>query len=202
MKIIGVTQKVIVDTSTHERLDCLDQRWSQLLTVCGLTLLPLPNDTKQSQKLIMETPLGGILFTGGNNLTNCGGDAPERDKVEKMLFNYATRNNLPLMGICRGMQFIQQQYGATLQTIDGHVRTTHQISIGGKNEKINSYHRWGTTEPTTGLAVMARAEDGIIEAVRHVTRPIIGVMWHPERYHPFLERDVKLITESFTNTRK
>jgi len=56
----------------------------------------------------------------------------------------------------------------------------------------NSYHSLGSRKSAEELLVEARAEDGVIEAVRHSSKKIYGMMWHPERNSPFEKSDVAL----------
>jgi putative glutamine amidotransferase len=44
--------------------------------------------------------VGGIVLTGGNDLTAYGGDAPDRDATETALLDFAERRNLPVLGVC------------------------------------------------------------------------------------------------------
>lgn len=52
-----------------------------------------------------------LVLTGGNSLTMLDGDAPERDLVEKELLRYADNKNIPVLGVCRGMQLMQEFEG-------------------------------------------------------------------------------------------
>jgi putative glutamine amidotransferase len=137
------------------------------------------------------------VLTGGNNLVELGGDAPERDATELLLLEHARKHQKPLMGVCRGMQFLQNNFGVQLETIDGHVAVGHQISGPGIDRTVNSYHQIGTQASHPELTVLARAADGIVEAIRHVSAPLHGIMWHPERCAPFAEGDLNLFRDFF-----
>ena len=95
------------------------------------------------------------------------------------------------------MQFIQKFFGLTLNKISNHVCENQEIIVNGKCEMVNSYHDFGTTETNQELTVWARAHDGIVKAIKHVTLPIFGIMWHPERLTPFVQRDIKLVHHIF-----
>jgi len=65
----------------------------------------------------------------------------------------------------------------------------HRI-LGGARVRINSFHHQAIREPAPGLAVTARAEDGVIEAVEDPARAwVLGVQWHPERQEPMAPAD-------------
>ena len=63
--------------------------------------------------------LDGFIFSGGNDI----GEMDLRDKSEHTL-NYAEKNKMPVLGICRGMQLMAVWAGADLIKVQGHVRTT------------------------------------------------------------------------------
>jgi len=90
--------------------------------------------------------------------------------------------------------------------VDGHVASRHALAVSvdtvpGLDDgmEVNSFHGWGVPEDGLGeaLEVLARAPDGSIEALRHETLPWLGIMWHPEREHPFIDNDLRLIRTVF-----
>ena len=62
--------------------------------------------------------------------------------------------------------------------------------------EVNSFHNALEKEPSE-FEVSARAEDGVIEAIRHKTLPWLGLMWHPEREKEFREEDLNTIKALF-----
>jgi len=120
-----------------------------------------------------------------------------RDRVEKMLIKYCIKRWIPILGICRGMQMINVFFWWTLHQelqywYNNHYlpkNSKHSVLISGEKlqrlfgKKVietNSYHRQAIDELWVNLAVTARSEDNIIEAIEHTSLPIIGVQWHPE----------------------
>ncbi len=195
--LIGVSQRVTTVTEYVERRDALDQRWAAFLTFCGLIPIFIPNHPPTVRLLLEEVPLNGFLLTGGNNLVVLGGDAPERDEAELLLLEYAITNGKPLLGVCRGMQLIQHFFGAQLEQVSDHVTAGHRILGIGSERTVNSYHLYGARTSPLGLNATARAEDGIVEAVQHVSFPLKGIMWHPERCDPFDEMDRNMFWNFF-----
>jgi N5-(cytidine 5'-diphosphoramidyl)-L-glutamine hydrolase len=194
---VAVTQRVET-TSTGERRDCLDQRWTSWMRHCGLMPILLPNDADTAVALCAATGVAGLLFTGGNDLAVLGGDAPERDATENRLLELASEKGLPVIGVCRGMQVIQSQFGVPLHPIEGHVAPIMDVCLtDGTTRRVNSYHRLGTTHTVPALEVWARAADGTVKAVRHATRPMLGVMWHPERMQPFPDADIAMFHDCY-----
>ncbi|MGE3728711.1 MAG: gamma-glutamyl-gamma-aminobutyrate hydrolase family protein [Candidatus Sericytochromatia bacterium] len=194
---IAVTQRVVIDPQTAERRDALDQRWGEFLANVGVLPLLLPNSLPVALSILANVPVSGLLLTGGNSLVACGGDAPERDQLEFELLALAKRSNWPVLGVCRGMQVIQTHLGHSLKQISGHVVAVQEIQIHGQRQNVNSYHTWGNNEAGPECEVWAKADDGIIKAIRHKDLPWWGMMWHPERIAPFRNRDLAIFREVF-----
>jgi N5-(cytidine 5'-diphosphoramidyl)-L-glutamine hydrolase len=197
MKKVAITQRVSIVTQYGERRDCLDQAWPRFLAACGLMPLALPNVIEVALALCTDADVSGLVLTGGNDLAALGGDAPERDAVENALLDLAERRGLPVLGICRGMQMIQQRCAIPLHLVEGHVVQQQVISVDGETKEVNSYHRFGTHESRPPLDVWAVAPDGVVKAIRHSGRAITGIMWHPERCTPFSPCDVALFRRIF-----
>ncbi|MBV9563481.1 MAG: gamma-glutamyl-gamma-aminobutyrate hydrolase family protein [Bradyrhizobium sp.] len=195
MKLIAVTQRV--EVTTDERRDALDQRWSTFLNCAGLSPIAIPNDRQTARLLWQALPFAGLLLTGGNNLVEYGGDAPERDETERTLLEQARSHGLPVIGVCRGMQLLQAVFEVPLGPVSGHVAQDHEITVDGVLLPINSYHSLGARQSASELRVLGRAADGVIKAVRHVREPIVGLMWHPERRATFHEWDVRLFQHHY-----
>jgi putative glutamine amidotransferase len=195
MKAVAVSQRVVVDAPHGTRRDCLDQVWARFLLGCGLLPIPVPNSVGAALEICAN--VDGIVLTGGNDLAAYGGDAPDRDETETAMLDLAERRDLPVLGVCRGMQMIQHRFGTRLQPVHGHVAPQQFISIDGKRVEVNSYHNFGTMEVYPPLTSWAIAEDGVIKAVKHTDRRMIGLMWHPERLHPFATDDVMLFSRFF-----
>jgi gamma-glutamyl-gamma-aminobutyrate hydrolase PuuD len=194
---VGVTQRVAVISDYGERRDCLDQNWSRFLVACGMIPVLLPNIPDLALSLCREHGLSGLVLTGGNDLTTLGGDAPERDATEGALLDMAESSSVPVLGVCRGMQVLQERYGIPLQRVEGHVTPRQLVSVEGRPAAVNSYHRYGSFESRAPLEVWASSEDGVVKAVRHASAPIVGIMWHPERMEPFAQMDIELFREVF-----
>ena len=196
---IAVTQQVSDYPELAEKRDGLDQRWLPFLDACGLLPILLPNDEKMAKSLIQEIQPEGVLLTGGGDLTKYGGAYPERDQVEGALLHYAMAENIPLVGVCRGMQAIQNLFDIPLEGVDGHIAEEFEVLIDRKCFMVNSYHNLGSKITVDELAAWAVASDGIIMAIRHSNHPILGIMWHPERIDPFRHDDIQLIANYFKN---
>jgi gamma-glutamyl-gamma-aminobutyrate hydrolase PuuD len=197
MKTVAITQRVTVIPEYGERRDCLDQAWPRFIAACGLLPLALPNVPEVALAMCREADLAGLVLTGGNDLAALGGDAPERDATENALMDAAEARGLPILGVCRGMQLIQQRCAVPLLRVQGHVTPRQIIHIDGVPTTVNSYHRFAARESRSHLEVWAVAADGVVKAIRHMARPTTGIMWHPERNMPFAADDLALFRRVF-----
>lgn len=197
MKAVAITQRVSIVPAHGERRDCLDQAWTKFLWACGLLPVLLPNVVDAALRLCGGAGITGLVLTGGNDLTVLGGDAPERDAVENALLDLAETRGLPVLGVCRGMQVIQQRCAIPLRRVEGHVTGHQVIRVDGKPTGVNSYHRFAAFESRSPLGVWAVADDGVVKAVQHADRSTTGIMWHPERMDPFAPADIALFQRVF-----
>jgi N5-(cytidine 5'-diphosphoramidyl)-L-glutamine hydrolase len=180
-----------------EQRDCLAQDWPRFLalTLPELQWLPIPNLGKPTAAFASAWGLDGFILTGGNDVGSC----PLRDLTERALLELALKERSPVLGVCRGLQFIQAFFGGSLQPCpsDVHVATRHPIYLSSApypgmslTRQVNSFH--GKAVPAAELAapltVFAQSHDGWAEGVMHRDAPCLGIQWHPEReVHPDLE---------------
>ena len=109
--LLGLTQRVVVTPDILERRDCLDQMWSKFLARIGFRILPVPNNLKNPISWISPFEVNGLVLTGGNDLSHVESSltiAPERDRTEFMLLDWAVKKNIPVIGVCRGAQIMNQ----------------------------------------------------------------------------------------------
>lgn len=195
MKCIAITQRVEILSDIQERRDALSQEWALLAQSCGFFPVLLPNHLMLVKEMLERLPIDGILLSGGNNLISYGGDAPERDAIEHYLIDYAIKTKLPLLGVCRGMQLLLDHFHIPLIPVEGHIRVEHCLDDG---DIVNSFHSFGTMCCMLPLVPTQICQDGVVEGVVHDEYPWIrGIMWHPERYHPFRQKDISMIKELF-----
>tara|TARA_B100000242_G_scaffold293171_1_gene270461 strand:+ start:307 stop:903 length:597 start_codon:yes stop_codon:yes gene_type:complete len=196
MKFVGLTMRVEALSKIKEKRDSIDQRWYNFLDMCNLHPILIPNsESFVSEKYLNK--LSGIILTGGNSLSHLQGDAQERDKVENKIVKYATEKNLPLMGVCRGMQILQNYYGVSIEKVAYHVGTRHNLIFRNQQINVNSFHNYGATTTSSCLEILATCSDNVIEAIQHRDLPFFGIMWHPERENSFSNFDIKLFEEHF-----
>lgn len=200
MKLIAVTQREIFVSETKEQRDSIDRRWYDFFSKTNLLPLLLPNDLILAAELLNHYRVAGILLTGGGDISALNGHKKEREGVEEYLIELSIKNKLPLLGICRGMQKIQNYFGIKLQRVDGHIMDVQEIVVDGKKQVINSYHNYGTTETNQHLLVSARAHDNVVKAVNHQNYSISGIMWHPERCESFRNEDLNFFKKFYASS--
>ncbi len=197
MKSVLFTQRVLIREDYSERWDCADQRIAKFIHACGFLPIPVPNCEEGIRNYYATIRPIGIVLTGGNSLVKYGGDAPERDAVDVACIQFAIENHIPVYGFCRGMQSLLDYYGETLSNVDGHIAVRHGLE-GVIQREVNSYHGQACMRlRSNNFDVLARAEDGVIEAIRHRKYPMMGTMWHPEREKAFWEEDIRMVRELF-----
>ncbi len=205
MKKIGITQRLEVVESYKEIRSVLDIAWFHLFREFNAVLVPVPFD--KATACCQELALDGLIFSGGNNLSAFDDKEVNRmrDQLETELLDFAIKNDIPVLGICRGAQFIAHRFGSLLGQVEGHVGTSHFLqSIGGegriltleKEREVNSYHNFAITSLSENLVPLYQASDNTIEAFEHGDKSIVGIIWHPER-GPQQIQDLKLIKKLF-----
>lgn len=158
--------------------------------------------------------LDGVVIAGGGDIgpakygavshPKTDATVPDRDDWEIAIADAAIRQNVPILGICRGMQVINVASGGTLHQhvpdLVGHdthsgpadgfglhrVRvTTGEVLIsilpGGEYFDVPTHHHQAVDMPGAGLTAVGWADDGVIEAIESQTGFVVGVQWHPEQ---------------------
>jgi len=149
----------------------------------------------------------GLLLPGGADVDPAlYGAAPDpeleptealRDSREAELIDAAAAADLPLLGICRGIQILNVHAGGTLnQHIPEHARfdsdsgtAVHTVEftagsiverLYGRTHKVNSFHHQTIATVAPGFVATGVADDGTVEAIESTENRWVGVQWHPE----------------------
>ena len=208
---LAITMRTTRHGVGSEQMDALAQSWYEIVyeILPETILVPIPNNFPMARKILSDTQIHGLILSGGDDL----GSAPARDRVEAYLLSLAETERWPVLGVCRGMQMINSYFGGQLEKNVhsrgeiSHAGTDHPVRLLGELKElasteeltVNSYHNHGVT--TEGMAdsfvPLATAVGGLVEAFNHHRLPMLGIMWHPERYSAVQDFDRVLIREIF-----
>ncbi|MBB0244513.1 gamma-glutamyl-gamma-aminobutyrate hydrolase family protein [Streptomyces alkaliphilus] len=181
--------------------------YHRLVQRAGGTALLLPPDPAPGAARAVVERLDGVVVAGGPDVDparygaerdpRTGPPAHERDAWEAALIAAALDADVPLLGVCRGMQLMNVVLGGTLlQHLDGHAGApgtweTHPVRpvpgtrlaelLGPGSPEVKTHHHQAVDRLAEGLVVCARAGDGTVEAVELPSADFaLGVQWHPE----------------------
>ena len=189
-------------------------------------MLPL-TDSKEVIKSAAEL-CDGLLLTGGQDvspdvydrerLSCCGELCPARDREEALLLDLFLKNDLPVLGICRGIQFLNAHLGGTLyqdlktqygDTVEHRMsppydRSIHTVSLvkgtplhsllGTDEISVNSYHHQAVKRLAKPLCESALSCDGLIEGVFMPDKKFVwAIQWHPEFSYKKDDTSIKIL---------
>lgn len=197
--------------------DCtLAEGYYQSILKAGGVPVILPPYEETNALLHTLDSLDGILLTGGADINplyvgedpvkELHGINPHRDRQELLLVKLAADRQIPILGICRGIQTMTAALGGELyQDIHTQMEGTrikhnqdlersyasHTVQItsdsmlyqlfGTSNLAVNSFHHQAVKKVPPGFRICARATDGVIEAMESTEyKSMLGVQWHPE----------------------
>ena len=187
--------------------------YKKVVAAGGVPLLIPPLDDADSIINTLDRIDGLILSGGGDyNPLLCGEEPSprlhsingERDIPELLITRLAYNRQIPMLGICRGIQTLAMALGGTVRQdiadTDGLIKhsqdahrsvPTHSVSVsensvlhkiyGCRSLYVNSFHHQAVGEVGDRFRVVAHSCDGIVEAMESTEmKSIIGVQWHPE----------------------
>lgn len=179
----------------------------------GLALILPPDDVVAESPDELLDMIDGLILAGGSDIDPASygaqphpetrGSWPERDRFEIALGTRALERDVPVLGICRGMQMLNVIQGGTLNQHvtdlvhnDLHRHTPGAFSdhgvrldqgslaaavVGAEETEVKSAHHQGLDELGEGVVASGYSEDGLVEAIELPDRDFaVGVLWHPE----------------------
>jgi len=175
----------------------------------GLALILPPDDVAAESPDELLDMLDGLILAGGSDIDpgaygaqphpETRGTRPERDRFELGLGTRALERDMPVLGICRGMEMLNVLQGGTLSQhlgLELHrhtpgVFTDHGVRlergslaariVGSEGTGVKSAHHQGIDELGEGVVASGWADDGLVEAIELPDKGFaVGVLWHPE----------------------
>lgn len=215
--LIGLTTRNTVSPTYNIPLISSPRSYVEALSRAGAAALLLPLGLKKDQLERLVNMLDGIIFTGGGDIETArfqGTDHPlvslvdpERDEMEFDLVCKVREAEIPLFGICRGIQVINVAFGGSLythladqapETVEhtffpgypwDHIAHAVQVAQGSllaeiveePSIQVNSLHHQGIRALASNLTAVGWSPDGLVEAVELTDYPFgLAVQWHPE----------------------
>ncbi len=202
--------------------------YMKALELCGALPIMLPLTDNEEELDAAYGICDGILLTGGHDVSSAmygekpgehmGATCSLRDQMESYLFGKALEEDKPVLGICRGIQFMNAFLGGTLyqdldteydSKIEHHMappydRPAHKVTvmentmladiIGAGEHEVNSYHHQAVKKVSDKVTVLAVSEDSLVEAISvDGKRFIVGIQWHPEFSYEKDENSRKIV---------
>jgi len=216
--IIGINCGYSTVSDDNDLYYKLHNKYIEAILLAGGLPLLIPFFGTERDYIRLISKIDGLLLSGGPDInpkrwkekihpkTNIV--HPDKERSDFILTKLALKYNLPILGICYGMQLINVVCGGTLYqhipdlrnkmelckehlNVDPPSNTTHKIQIIqnsclskilGKEGQVNSFHHQAVKNLGRDLRPVATAKDGIIEAIESTKyKFIVGVQWHPER---------------------
>jgi putative glutamine amidotransferase len=217
--VIGITSSQFIDTASHGVFPrhSVSKAYSEAVQQAGGVPIILPFFPELAREMLAL--IDGLILTGGADIDPARfGDTevhpktydilPDRDDAEIRLAQGALDRDLPLLGICRGVQVLNVAMGGTLyQDVPDQFSAdiqhrqheadipadepAHIVSVasgsllertyGDEPIPVNTFHHQAVRDVAPGLIASGVAEDGLIEAIESTDFAfVLGVQWHPE----------------------
>ena len=200
----------LVDICRTNTLCGVGSEYAAAVYAAGAIPYVLPATTNAASIPALLDRVDMVLFCGGEdvapsrygetNHAKLGEVNLRRDAWEFALSDEAIRRRLPLLGVCRGCQFLNIRFGGTLwqdlpsEKAGAKVHRIpneglHGISVeadtflaklAGATSSVNSRHHQAVKNLARGFRISAVSPDGVVEAIEGVDYPALGVQFHPE----------------------
>lgn len=220
--LIGITCNYLAEVpdAFHAGIGAKEQAWQLIAQdyldavwkAGGIPVL-IPIDREADRACGILNTIDGLIISGGNDVspslygervTCCGSLDPERDRYEMELLKKALEMDLPVLGVCRGIQIMNVFFGGTLHqdvVTDGlylHSILTNRRNVpvhsvvveedtllgsilGSGKHWVNSLHHQAVKDLAPALVASAKTEEGIAEGVELPGKKFVAaVQWHPE----------------------
>ena len=209
----GAHRPIIGITANYEGIDAtLRHAYYDLIVEAGGTPVIIPPVADKNVIVSTLDHIDALLLTGGGDYNPLwAGEEPAkglhninatRDLPELLITRLAYNRQIPMLGICRGMQTLAMALGGHVkQDVSSDIKhsqdadrgeATHRVSIEADSTLayiykqattlcVNSFHHQAVDDAGQRFRITAKAPDGVAEAMESTEhKPIMGVQWHPE----------------------
>lgn len=212
--VIGIT--TFCEKGANKVFNSVSYNYVKSIMLAGGVPILIPLDANNEDIDIYLEKVDGLLFTGGVDVSPLLYDedplkeinkiSPDRDSYEIKLFNKAISMDIPILGICRGMQLINvalegslyQDINVQIKNSNGHSPSEinvdelyHSVAIKIDSRLfkilnkdkifVNSFHHQCVKKLGKNLRPVAFSSDNIVEAYESCKqRFLLGIQWHPE----------------------
>jgi len=211
--LIGITTRtVFLERQMHrERSQAIAESVAASVAHAGGVPVLLPSNVDPETGMAAARHMDGLILSGGPDvdplhfdeepLPGLGDVDGVRDALEIALCRYTLDEDVPLLGVCRGVQVMAAAVGGTViqhlepegvnhdvrgfqdgpgHSVDLAAGTRLREIVGAARIRVNSSHHQAVGRMPEGMVVSARATDGVIEAIEHAGKRFwVGVQWHP-----------------------
>ena len=189
--VVRQNDGVATDSTSHDLYELL------LVWDPGCSIGVLPNDPRLVERMLSHSEADLLVLVGGNDV----GSVAVRDYSESAALDWAMKNHVPVLAICRGFQMLNLYLGGRIESHLCRLPTQELLHAGSQHSiqvskegveilnlhtsefEVNSFHNHGVAlaglAPT--LTQLAHSPDGLVEAAWAVSPRLIGLQWHPER---------------------
>lgn len=205
MKNILITFREDIIREYSEIRFAIDKNMVEYLHAANINPIPFLYSSLFNENfikdIIRKNQIRGLILSGGT--TPSLENPSKRDIFEKLLISVFIREQLPILGICRGMQFINLFFGGKLIQCKGHVKRYHKLEVLNSNKKlpltVNSFHNFMIDYDCLPKNLKCVALSGkSIEAFEDQSKKIFGIMWHPERDKTFDPKNLLFFKSFFS----
>lgn len=123
-----------------------------------------------------------VVLAGGNDMPDIrtwrDNNHAKRDEFEKQLIDLCIKENIPVVGICRGFHFINWARGGTHRLM---ADPYDNVPVDLSNFQVTCHHTIQIDRLAPGFQVLEQDSHGVIELAHDNTHRLLGIGWHPER---------------------
>src|SRR5688572_15983493 len=118
---IAVSMRIVAAPTYHEPRDAISHDWVRMFELFSITPVFIPNVLSDPVAYMREVGAKGLILTGGEDIGSLLGKSLQdpssnvRDRTETFLMDYAVRERVPVFGVCRGFQLINQYFEGMLE---------------------------------------------------------------------------------------